>query len=891
MPGRFDCIWSFFSPAYVLTVLLLVCGPCPAAEPVFQFDMPAGPLGDMLRSVGQKVINPNILFDPSTVAGLSGPALRGEFTAARALEHLLAGKRLYTVQTDDHTVMIVQDETVTTNKPRAEVPKREKASEATPDSSRLEEILVTAGYTKDLRTFIPTTTVTGKQLQDWGYVQIGEFFRQFPHNFPGVSPSSNPIVGSARGAGYNQTFSAGIDLLGFGPGTTLVLLNGYRLPSSVIGQSVDISAIPISAIDHIDIVAGGASAIYGSDAIAGVVNIFTISNYSGLEVTVRYGGTSEDTLEGPGGSVITGGSWNGGNGVMTFNVERDDALFASERRYTSGLPGPTSLLPAMRIYSVVANTHQELCERWFIRADVFASRRTFDADDALEQRMTSIAGQVDQWNAVVQVNYSISASWNLNLAGQIATERDRVITTNLPSKPDKDDYLNQAPAFQAVINRGLSQDSPRQVQIAFGTAFRQEQFAWRPSDAPDVINRRGITSVFGELQLPLFDEDSRLPFIQELSADLSGRYDAYHEFGSSWAPRAALRWRTSKSLVWRSGFSRSFRSPTLLELYSTEFAGVVPTTNPASPAQPLNILVVDGGSRRLTAERSRSVEFGVTYEPPAIKGMNIDVSAMDLTYTHRIDQLSQDGFSASQVIADAPVLGRLATLNPSPSQVQQLLNTPGLLTYTGVDVNHIAAIANLGFSNVGSTDVRVINGTVNYEHDIGGDAVTAALLTSYFANYIVRITPQSKPTSFVGTVYRPARLRAKLDLTWTHQNWTTNARWNFVGSSENGNDPACPSGPGCPVSTSSTFDAGVTYLSRAGDASLLHGIRVTLSVSNAFNSVPPHIYGGTHYDPANASPAGRAVGIALRKSWGAGRSSDAAKPPLRENQTETPESW
>ena len=866
MPGR--------SPAYIMTVLLLLCSSCLAAGTKMRFDVPAGPLAIMLDEVGRQARFNIIYFDSSIVKGMQASALHGAFTADQAVARLLAGKPLHPVKVGEHTIKIERDTTAKTTIVQTPLPKDKQTPEAPLVRASVEEVVVTAGYLTDLSPLVPMITVIRQQLDDRGYVQLGEFFRQLPQNFPGISPASSPIVGNARGAGYNQTFAENIDLLGLGPGTTLVLLNGHRLPSSVIGQSGDISAIPVSAVDHIDIVKGGASATYGSDAVGGVVNIVTVSSYSGIEATARYGGTDEDKLVGPGGSVTAGGSWNGGNGVMTFDYERDDALYASQRGYTSSEPGPTSLLPAMQIYSGVATVRQELCDRCLLRTDVFASHRTFDAVDALSGLMTELDGQVDQWDAVMQFDYHISSSWNFNLAAQMATEKDRVVTTYPPSRPIQDYYVNQAPSVESLIKGAFGADAKRQVQIALGAAFRQEQFAWRSSYAPEVSNQRNVTSVFGEVWLPLLDKGGWLPFTQQLSADLSGRYDGYNYLGSSWDPRVALLWKTSDSLAWHTSFSRSFKSPTLFQLYSTEFAGVVQATNPVSPGTTLNTLLVDGGNRRLTAERSRSVELGFAYEPQMIPGLKIDVSGNDLTYTHRIDQLSQDGFAATEVIADAPVLGQLVALNPSQSQLQQVLATPGLVKTTPIDVDNIAAIANVGFANVGSIDVRAIDATIHYGHDVAGKVVTADLVGSYFANYVVRITPQSAQTSFVGTAYRPSRVRAKLDLTWPYGNWRANARWNFTGGYHNGDDPVCPSASGCPVSAWSTFDGTVSYSSPAVDSSLFHGTRVALSVSNAFNRAPPYLYGGVHepnYDPANASPAGRRVAITVTKQWGAGR--------------------
>ncbi len=858
--------------AWLTIGLLGLCRPGAAyAGEQFDFDVPAGHALSTLKILAHQANDAQIMLDPKVLDKVKTRKVAGIMELNDALAGALGGTKFGYKVIDGNTITfrrLTRQEIAAKTLP---VKGKRTPGDASANAGMAE--VVVGSHVTDLSKLVPTITVTGPELRAAGYLQLGEFFRHLPQNFAGVSPGSSPIVGNARGAGDNQTFAQTVDWLGLGPGTTLVLLNGHRLPNSVIGQSADISAIPVGAIDHIDIMTGGASATYGSDAVAGIVNIVTILDYSGIEVTAGYGGTSEDKLVGPGAGVTTGGSWNGGKGVMTFNYERDDALYASQRRYTSNAPEPTTLLPAMQIYSSVASARQELCEGCLLRADVFASRRTFTAEDALSGRITDLDGRVDQWDAVMQLDYRISSSWNFNLAAQMATERDRVVTTYPPLRPIQDVYMNQAPSVESLIKGALGADTDRQVQIALGAAFRQEQFAWRSSYAPELSNRRGITSVYGETWLPHLDEGGWLPFGRGLSADLSGRYDDYGQFGKSWDPRVALRLKMCDSLAWHTSFSRSFKSPTLFQLYSTEFASVVQATNPVSPESPVNTLLVDGGNRRLTAERSRSVELGFTYESRVIPGLKIDLSANDLTYSHRIDQLSQDGFAATEVIVDAPVLGQQVTLNPSKSQLRQVLNTPGLVELPPVDVNTIGAIANVGFANIGSIRVRALDATIHYSYDVAADTVTAELVGSYFANYVVRITPQSAQASFVGTAYRPPRVRTKLDLTWPHGNWSTNVRMNLVGGYHDGNDPACPSARGCPVSTWSTFDGTVTYSCSADRSSLLHGTRVTLGVNNAFSRAPPYLYGGVqepNYDPANASPAGRRVALAVTKSWGAG---------------------
>ena len=211
-----------------------------------------------------------------------------------------------------------------------------------------------------------------QQLIDQGYVHLGQFFAQLTQNFAGISAASNPIVGNARGAGANQTFAVGVDLRGLGPGTTLVLLNGHRLPSSVIGQSVDVSSIPMSAIDHIDIMADGASATYGSDAIGGVVNIVTIDRFTGFEVAARSDEISQGKKGDPAATVLAGIPWkSGGAALLTLDFEQHNPLYSDQRSFTANALSPTNLLPTQQILGGYLSARQDLGNDFVVRTDVF----------------------------------------------------------------------------------------------------------------------------------------------------------------------------------------------------------------------------------------------------------------------------------------------------------------------------------------------------------------------------------------------------------------------------------------------------------------------------------------------------------------------------------------
>ena len=159
-------------------------------------------------------------------------------------------------------------------------------------------------------------------------LNIADVLRASPLNAYG---SFNERSGSS--AQSNATF----DLRGLGSQRTLVMLDGMRLPGSpALGaDSVNINMLPMVAVNRMDILADGASAVYGSDAVAGVVNLVTHKNFEGIELSYRYGDREEDD----GGDMSIGLLAGAGNdaGSVVFSVEysKRDPVFDSDREYTA----------------------------------------------------------------------------------------------------------------------------------------------------------------------------------------------------------------------------------------------------------------------------------------------------------------------------------------------------------------------------------------------------------------------------------------------------------------------------------------------------------------------------------------------------------------------------
>src|SRR3989454_3622683 len=205
----------------------------------------------------------------------------------------------------------------------------EPVTEAAGKRSATEEIVVTGSRIrrKDLTTPAPVTVISRDQVQASGKVSIGDFLQTIPEQ----GNSTNTAVNNGGDGTVN------VALRSLGQNRTLVLGDGKRMVfgaggnGGTLASAVDLNAIPISAIERVEILKDGASSLYGSDAIAGVVNIITRKKANGTEVSgytgtsSRGGGTAYDL------SLTTGASGDTGNFIFTGGYFNQNEIFAGQR--------------------------------------------------------------------------------------------------------------------------------------------------------------------------------------------------------------------------------------------------------------------------------------------------------------------------------------------------------------------------------------------------------------------------------------------------------------------------------------------------------------------------------------------------------------------------------
>ena len=182
----------------------------------------------------------------------------------------------------------------------------------------------------------PVVTVTAENLEQAGNVQLVDTLRQ--------NPALIASFGGAQVSGSNSDFGAvGVQLLnlrGLGENRTLVLVNGRRHVSSISGSAaVDINTIPNDLIEGVDVLTGGASAIYGADGVSGVVNFRLMRDFDGFKASGQVGISSRGDAGQRYGSITYGKNFGDGRGNIALSYEyRDQDRLSSANRYRTGNP-------------------------------------------------------------------------------------------------------------------------------------------------------------------------------------------------------------------------------------------------------------------------------------------------------------------------------------------------------------------------------------------------------------------------------------------------------------------------------------------------------------------------------------------------------------------------
>ncbi len=217
----------------------------------------------------------------------------------------------------------------------------------------LGEIVVTGTRIRrvDQETASPVQVVNAAAIAESGVQTLGDLLSRIPAI---GGQATNPSTNNGGGDGASN-----VELRGLGVERTLVLVNGRRYGAlGNLTSAVDVNSIPVNMIERVEVLKQGAGAIYGSDAIGGVVNFITKTNQEGAELSVDYGKSNMGDGERKGLSMSWGTTGDRGNVVLGFNYNQQDAISAGDRAfsrnaiyfYGSVFEGGSSRVPNGRLF-------------------------------------------------------------------------------------------------------------------------------------------------------------------------------------------------------------------------------------------------------------------------------------------------------------------------------------------------------------------------------------------------------------------------------------------------------------------------------------------------------------------------------------------------------------
>lgn len=203
---------------------------------------------------------------------------------------------------------------------------------------QLETITVTGSRIRkaDVETAQPIVVLDRATIEHQGFNSVADILQNLTEaGTPPISRSSVLAAGENVGGYY-------VDLRNLGANRTLILINGKRLGATTDGLQ-DLSQVPIAAVERVEVLKDGASAIYGSDAIAGVVNVITRKNFDGFEASAYVGQYDEDDGAKQTYSMTFGAHSDRGSVTMTAEYSQEDPVWAKDRPYSAY--GSTALHP------------------------------------------------------------------------------------------------------------------------------------------------------------------------------------------------------------------------------------------------------------------------------------------------------------------------------------------------------------------------------------------------------------------------------------------------------------------------------------------------------------------------------------------------------------------
>jgi iron complex outermembrane receptor protein len=536
-----------------------------------------------------------------------------------------------------------------------------------PQGSGVEELVVVGSRASPrlaTQSPSPVGVITGDELRARGFSDLTQVLQFLEPSFNMPPVASSPTAVGARPA----------TLRGLGPDQVLVLVNGKRRHASAVINSnngvgrgtvpVDLNSISVESIERIEVLRDGAAAQYGSDALAGVINIVLRGDTHGGEISASAGETSrgdgeEETLEGRVGFDL------GGKGFLTLSGGVRNHDYTNAAAVDPRFGRVTSLLsePRTRDYDAVANGEYDL---GWATAYGFA---TFDSRRVAMSPLYRVPSTAPAFYpngflpVVVEDGYDIGGSaglrgtvqgWSWDLSDTVGYNRadfdvDNTVNTSLGAASPRSFDGGGARYGQNLVNLTINRRFDAILagaDLALGLEQRHETYRM-------VSGEPGSYFGAGAQGFPGFNPpspvdvsrdaeaafvDAEISPVKSLTLGAAGRYEHYSDFGDNTTGKLSAIWRPTPMLAIRGTASTGFRAPSLQQqYYSTVTSQLLPTTGVLAnvgnfaATDPVSLAL---GSSALQPEKSKSYSAGIVLTPAPRFSLTVD--AFDIRIDDRI---------------------------------------------------------------------------------------------------------------------------------------------------------------------------------------------------------------------------------------------------------------
>ncbi|HXI86391.1 MAG TPA: TonB-dependent receptor, partial [Parvularculaceae bacterium] len=763
-----------------------------------------------------------VLVQDGLASGVQTEPLVGSFTKFEALDRLLNASGLtYKIKDKQTLVVKMRVQTASATVPSEQVggvrepdprliriaqsdanPRQDHGDDSDDHNSRdKDKIVVTGTRIRGVSPAAPIRTITRQDIERSGQSQTGALLRTLPEVFSGgINPTVQPnTIAANSGIASDST----INLRGMGPDATLVLIDGQRLAPISGGETVDISVIPLAAIKRVDVLLDGSSALYGADAVAGVVNFVMADDYDGAEFRAHAGGATQGGGFEQGYSAAAGRSWGGGSLMAGADYQKQEPIFASDRDFSDTAGPLNSLLAGHEQWSTFLVGRQDVTDSVTLHMVGLYTQRQTSRTTEFSPGGFADTNETDTTTIFLSPRATIAlpADWNMNVRGSF--------TRSVRDGDDHDNFggglisrsQNDAWSVETTFEGALLRLPSGDIRTALGGGYRRERLIEDLGGTPR-NGRRNIEFLFGEMSAPLLSPSDTRIGANSLDLDLAVRVEDHTGFGTATTPKVGLRYVPLSGLTLRSTWGKSFRAPRFDHLLAENVVTLWDATALGSAAPGLAILNF-GGDPNINPERANSWTAGFDWTPAFASSVNISATYFNIDFKDRIVSPIANIGSALSDPANAPFIAP----NPTPAEQAAVINgADRFFNVSGLpyDPTQVLAIVNSGFVNASTQKVLGADFSINYRT---GDF-------SFFGNVsklqIDQNTIQTLPlTRQSGFIFLPAKLRMRSGASWEHNGFSATTIVNYIsGSIDNVIVPAGKVGAWTTLDVTLQYDLG-----------------------------------------------------------------------------------